>query len=347
MVICYDGEAVAQYMKQAVEYSQERPVLVDHFLMDATEVDVDALCDSEDVIIAGIMQHIEEAGIHSGDSSCVLPAVNIRPETLDVLRTYTRKLALALKVVGLVNLQFAIQRDADGNDNVYVIEVNPRASRTIAVCDRSHRHSTRESRRTPYDRPQTHASFSPRSSPQARTSKRRILLRQNPPSSPGTNLLTSTPYSAPEMRSTGEVMGVAAAFGEAFAKAQLSAGHLLPTGGTGLLQRQRPRQRKQPSSFFRPPLRRFFYMNGNFFIDDPDAFNVTDTYLVEHAGERSSHSLAEAQASIALSAVAGGMYEIGDDLLVLDSEKRSTGVGGKPGNCSTWPKLAELLRPWT
>src|SRR5438045_3673020 len=98
MVIAYDAAAVAQYMREAVEYSQERPVLVDHFLENAVEVDVDALCDSSDVIMAGIMQHIEEAGIPSGDSSCVLPAVGIREETLNVLRTYTRKLALALKV---------------------------------------------------------------------------------------------------------------------------------------------------------------------------------------------------------------------------------------------------------
>src|SRR5438067_5877962 len=122
MVIAYDSEAVTRYMREAVEYSQERPVLVDHFLENAVEVDVDALSDSRDVVIAGIMQHIEEAGIHSGDSSCVLPAVGIREETLNILRTYTRKLALALKVVGLVNLQFAIQRDADGEDHVYVIE---------------------------------------------------------------------------------------------------------------------------------------------------------------------------------------------------------------------------------
>jgi carbamoyl-phosphate synthase large subunit len=112
-------------------------VLVDHFLESAVEVDVDALCDSEDVIIAGIMQHIEEAGIHSGDSSCVLPAVSIRPETLETLRTYTRKLALALKVVGLVNLQFAIQRNAAGDDHVYVIEVNPRASRTVPYVSKA------------------------------------------------------------------------------------------------------------------------------------------------------------------------------------------------------------------
>ena len=91
----------------------------------------------KDVIIAGIMQHIEEAGIHSGDSSCVLPAVSIREETLETLRTYTRKLALALKVVGLVNLQFAIQRDAEGEDHVYVIEVNPRASRTVPYVSKA------------------------------------------------------------------------------------------------------------------------------------------------------------------------------------------------------------------
>ena len=110
MVIAYDADAVRRYMGEAVEYSQERPVLVDHFLEDAVEVDVDALCDGRDVVIAGIMQHIEEAGIHSGDSSCVLPAADLAPSTLETIRTYTRKLALALNVVGLVNLQFAIQR---------------------------------------------------------------------------------------------------------------------------------------------------------------------------------------------------------------------------------------------
>jgi carbamoyl-phosphate synthase large subunit len=231
MVICYDAESVAQYMKQAVEYSQERPVLVDHFLMDATEVDVDALCDSSDVIIAGIMQHIEEAGIHSGDSSCVLPAVGIRPETLDVLRTYTRKLALALKVVGLVNLQFAIQRDAAGKDHVYVIEVNPRASRTVPYVSK--------------------ATGIPLAKVAARLMTGRTLRELLPRQlAAGKDLETGTYYYVkspvfpwnkfsgvdtvlgPEMRSTGEVMGVAATFGEAFAKAQLSAGHVLPTGGT-------------------------------------------------------------------------------------------------------------------
>jgi carbamoyl-phosphate synthase large subunit len=231
MVIAYDAEAVAQYMKQAVEYSQERPVLVDHFLESAIEVDVDALCDSEDVIIAGIMQHIEEAGIHSGDSSCVLPAVSIRAETLEVLRTYTRKLALALQVVGLVNLQFAIQRDAEGQDHVYVIEVNPRASRTVPYVSK--------------------ATGIPLAKMAARLMTGRTLRELLPAQlAAGKDLETGTHYYVkspvfpwskfagvdtvlgPEMKSTGEVMGVAATFGEAFAKAQLSAGQVLPTGGT-------------------------------------------------------------------------------------------------------------------
>jgi carbamoyl-phosphate synthase large subunit len=231
MVIAYDAEAVAQYMKQAVEYSQERPVLVDHFLEDAVEVDVDALCDSEDVIIAGIMQHIEEAGIHSGDSSCVLPAVSIREETLETIRAHTRKLALALKVVGLVNLQFAIQRDADGQDHVYVIEVNPRASRTV-----------------PYVSKATGIPLAKIGARLMTGRKLRELLPNELASKKdletGTYFYVKSPVFpwskfagvdtvlGPEMKSTGEVMGVAGTFGEAFAKAQLSAGQVLPTTGT-------------------------------------------------------------------------------------------------------------------
>jgi len=231
MVIAYDAQAVSAYMKQAVEYSQERPVLVDHFLENALEVDVDALCDSEDVIIAGIMQHIEEAGIHSGDSSCVLPAVSIREETLNTIRKYTRELALALKVVGLVNLQFAIQRDGDGEDHVYVIEVNPRASRTV-----------------PYVSKATGIPLAKIGSRLMTGRKLRELLPEQLESGKdlevGSHYYVKSPVFpwskfagvdtvlGPEMKSTGEVMGVAETFGEAFAKAQLSAGQLLPTRGT-------------------------------------------------------------------------------------------------------------------
>src|SRR6185369_1813125 len=119
MVIAYDDAAIVKYMKEAVEYSQERPILVDHFLEQATEVDVDCLSDGEDAIIGGIMQHIEEAGIHSGDSSCVLPTVDLSPKVLATIRDYTLRLARALKVIGLMNVQYAVQRD-----KVFVIEVN-------------------------------------------------------------------------------------------------------------------------------------------------------------------------------------------------------------------------------
>src|SRR6266700_3855673 len=209
MVIAYDAAAVAQYMREAVEYSQERPVLVDHFLESAVELDLDALCDSKDVIIAGIMQHIEEAGIHSGDSSCVLPAVSIREETLKTIREYTRKLALALKVVGLVNLQFAIQRDGQGQDYVYVIEVNPRASRTVPYVSK--------------------ATGIPLAKVAARLMTGRKLRELLPKQlASGKDLETGTHYYVkspvfpwskfagvdtvlgPEMKSTGEVMGVAA-----------------------------------------------------------------------------------------------------------------------------------------
>src|SRR6202035_2529381 len=132
MVIAYDDESIIRYMSTAIEYSQERPVLIDHFLEDATEVDVDALSDGEDVVIGGIMQHIEEAGIHSGDSSCVLPAVNIPLQALKTIRETTFKLARALKVIGLMNIQFAIQ-----NENFFVIEVNPRASRTVPFVSKA------------------------------------------------------------------------------------------------------------------------------------------------------------------------------------------------------------------
>jgi carbamoyl-phosphate synthase large subunit len=234
MVIAYDAEAVTKYMREAVEYSQERPVLIDHFLESAVEVDVDALCDSEDVVIAGIMQHIEEAGIHSGDSSCVLPAVGIAEETLETIRTHTRKLARALKVVGLVNLQFAIQKDVSGKDHVYVIEVNPRASRTVPYVSK--------------------ATGVPLAKVAARLMTGRTLKELLPeqvasgkdlevgdhyyvksPVFPWNKFAGVDTVLGPEMKSTGEVMGVAASFGEAFAKAQLSAGQLLPSGGTVFL----------------------------------------------------------------------------------------------------------------
>ena len=226
MVIAYDDAAVRSYMSTAIEYSQQRPVLVDHFLENATECDVDALCDGKDVVIAGIMQHIEEAGIHSGDSSCVLPAVDLSADVIDTIRRYTRQLALALKVVGLVNIQFAIQRG-----KVFVIEVNPRASRTV-----------------PYVSKATGVPLAKIASRLMTGQTLRDLLPEQTAS--GADLDTGSHYFVkspvfpwvkfpgvdtvlgPEMKSTGEVMGVADNFGEAFAKAQIAAGQVLPTKGT-------------------------------------------------------------------------------------------------------------------
>src|SRR3974390_1467844 len=226
MVIAYDDEPVRQYMKEAVEYSQERPVLIDHFLESATEVDVDALSDGEDVVIGGIMQHIEEAGIHSGDSSCVLPSVDLSPSRLATIRDYPFRLARALKVVGLMNIQYAIQRD-----KVYVIEVNPRASRTVPYVSK--------------------ATGIPLAKIAARLMTGRKLRDYLPENvERATDLDTGNCYYVkspvfpwgkfpgvdtvlgPEMRSTGEVMGVADNFGEAFAKAQIAAGQQLPIKGT-------------------------------------------------------------------------------------------------------------------
>src|SRR3954471_9311907 len=229
MQIVYDADSVVRYMKEAVEYSQERPVLIDHFLEAAFEVDVDCLSDGEDVVIAGIMQHIEEAGIHSGDSSCVLPAVDIAPDLMQTMREHAFKLARALKVIGLMNIQFAIQ-----NGNVFVLEVNPRASRTV-----------------PYVSKATGVPLAKIAARLMTGRKLREFLPEN--IERATDLDTGNRYYVkspvfpwnkftgvdtvlgPEMKSTGEVMGVAETFGEAFAKAQIAAGNKLPTKGSAFI----------------------------------------------------------------------------------------------------------------
>ncbi len=254
MVIAFDEDTITQYMKQAVEYSQDRPILIDKFLEDAIEVDVDALSDGEDVVIGGIMQHIEEAGIHSGDSSCVLPAVDIPEAQLNVMRDYTFKLARALKVVGLMNIQFAIPRascrdnsrvdgsltrpsgaeprsQADSNGKVYVIEVNPRASRTVPYVSKATgvplakiaaRLMTGRKLRE----------FLPEFVEQAKDLDTGRCFYVKSPVFPWSKFPGVDTVLGPEMKSTGEVMGVADNFGEAFYKAQLAAGQKLPTQGT-------------------------------------------------------------------------------------------------------------------
>src|SRR5665213_2409387 len=226
MVICYDDAEVLKYMSSAIEYSQERPVLVDHFLEDAQEVDVDALCDGKDVLIAGIMQHIEEAGVHSGDSSCVLPAVDLSAEVLDTIRVYTRKLALALNVIGLCNLQFAIQRG-----KVFVIEVNPRASRTVPYVSKATGvQLAKVAARLMTGRTLKELLPEELASGKDLGTGEHFFVKS--PVFPWGKFQGVDPVLGPEMKSTGEVMGVADNFGEAFAKAQTAAGLHLPLEGT-------------------------------------------------------------------------------------------------------------------
>ncbi|HUJ21689.1 MAG TPA: carbamoyl-phosphate synthase large subunit, partial [Bryobacteraceae bacterium] len=226
MVIAYDEDTVRQYMREAVSFSQRRPVLIDRFLEDATEIDVDALADTEQVLIAGIMEHIEEAGVHSGDSSCVLPAMSLQAREIAAIEDYTVRLALALKVVGLMNVQYAIK---DGT--VYVLEVNPRASRTVPYVSKA----------TGVPLPKvavglmlghklgelTHLTHGMAS---GRLPVPQCFVKS--PVFPFNKFPGVDPALGPEMRSTGEVMGVGESFGEAFAKAQLSAGTPLPERGT-------------------------------------------------------------------------------------------------------------------
>jgi carbamoyl-phosphate synthase large subunit len=226
MVIAYDDADVVRYMSTAIEYSQERPVLIDHFLEDAQEVDVDALCDGKDVIIAGIMQHIEEAGVHSGDSSCVLPAVDLSEEVLETIRTYTRQLVLRLNVIGLANLQFAVQRGV-----VFVIEVNPRASRTVPYVSKATGiQLAKVAARLMTGRTLQELLPEQLASGKDLSTGEHFFVKS--PVFPWGKFQGVDPVLGPEMRSTGEVMGVARTFGEAFAKAQTAAGLHLPTAGT-------------------------------------------------------------------------------------------------------------------
>src|SRR5580704_13783593 len=232
MVIAYDLKTVEDYVAQAAligtASDPKRPILIDQFLEDATEVDVDALADGEDVVIAGIMEHIEEAGIHSGDSSCVLPAVTLKPSVLERIRDYTSRLARALNVVGLMNVQYAIQRDT-----VYVLEVNPRASRTIPYVSKA----TGVPLAKVAARLMTGRKLGDMNLPCIQTNGIKELAVRDfyavkSPVFPFNKFRGIDTILGPEMRSTGEVMGISSTFGVAFAKAQLAAGQRLPQEGT-------------------------------------------------------------------------------------------------------------------
>jgi len=222
MQICYNPESLREYMKKAVDVSPDHPILIDRFLEDAFEFDVDAVCDGIDVLIGGVMEHIEEAGIHSGDSSCVIPPFMISEENLEIIIACTKKLAFALHVVGLLNVQYAMK-----DDIVYVLEVNPRASRTVPFVSK--------------------ATGVPLAKVAAKVMAGRMLkdlgvldfdfrsvkhVSMKEAVFPFSKFPQVTVFLGPEMRSTGEVMGIHSTFGGAVAKAQMSAGNTLPTGGT-------------------------------------------------------------------------------------------------------------------
>jgi carbamoyl-phosphate synthase large subunit len=219
MEIVHEQVHLERYMREAIKVSHDSPVLLDHFLNDAVEVDVDAICDGETVLIGGIMEHIEQAGVHSGDSACSLPPFSLAVPVRNELRRQTMAMARALRVVGLMNVQFAIQRDT-----LYVLEVNPRASRTVPFVSK--------------------ATGLPLAKIAARCMTGRTLAHQNIigeqiPSFysvkeavfpfikfPGVDTILG-----PEMKSTGEVMGVGKTFAEAFVKSQLAAGVRFPSAG--------------------------------------------------------------------------------------------------------------------
>jgi carbamoyl-phosphate synthase large subunit len=223
MAIVYDEESLDDYMRTAVDFSNERPVLIDKFLEQAAEFDVDALADESACVIAGIQEHIEEAGIHSGDSSCVLPPVRIAEEHLETMRHYTRRLASALSVKGLMNIQFAIK-----DDRVYVLEVNPRASRTVPFVSKATGVPlARIAAVVMAGKPLKEFGL-----PSDLTVDRFYIKS---PVFPFRKFPGVDPVLSPEMHSTGEVMGIGETFGEAYAKAMTAAGTALPAEGTAFI----------------------------------------------------------------------------------------------------------------
>lgn len=220
MEIVYDLKDLKFYMESAVRVSPGKPILIDKFLEDATEIDVDALSDGNDTVVGGIMEHIEEAGIHSGDSACVLPPISLNPEILEKIKTHTQAIAKELNVVGLMNIQYAVQRGV-----IYVLEVNPRASRTVPFVSKA--------TGVPLAKMATRVIM-------GENLKDLGLMKENKIAHvcckesvfPFARFTGVDTILGPEMKSTGEVMGIDHSFGLAFAKAQLAAGQELPLAGT-------------------------------------------------------------------------------------------------------------------
>jgi carbamoyl-phosphate synthase large subunit len=223
MEIVYDDDDLRRYMTEAVKASNDSPVLLDRFLENAIEVDVDALADGDSFIIGGVMEHIEQAGVHSGDSACSLPAYSLSRRVQDDIREQMRKLADALNVIGLMNAQFAVQGEV-----VYLLEVNPRASRTAPfVSKATGRPLAKIAARCMAGRSLKEQGITAEIVPTFHSVKESVF--------PFSKFPGVDPLLGPEMRSTGEVMGSGRSFGEAFDKALLAGGMVLPAGGTAFL----------------------------------------------------------------------------------------------------------------
>ena len=223
MEIVYSQDRLEYYMQHAVQASPEHPILIDDFLEDATEIDVDAISDGQDVVIGGVMEHIEEAGIHSGDSACSLPTFSLAPETIDEIKKQTYALARELKVIGLMNIQFAVK---DGT--VYIIEVNPRASRTIPFVSKTIGIPLAKiAARVMAGKTLKELGFTEEKSFPHIAVKESVF--------PFNKFHDVDILLGPEMKSTGEVMGIDTIFGRAFAKSQLATGIKLPLDGTVLI----------------------------------------------------------------------------------------------------------------
>jgi len=223
MEIVFNEEDLRRYMKEAVSVSNDSPVLLDRFLGDAVEVDVDAICDGKNVFIAGIMEHIEEAGVHSGDSACSLPPYSLTEEIQAEIRAQMKVMALELGVIGLMNAQFAIQ-----GKHIYVLEVNPRASRTVPFVSKATGLSLAKiAARCMVGADLVSQGITEERHPKYFSVKEAVF--------PFVKFPGVDPQLGPEMKSTGEVMGIGKTFGEAFAKAQLGAGVVLPRSGKAFL----------------------------------------------------------------------------------------------------------------
>ncbi len=219
MEIVYTEESLNKYVAQAALVSGDHPVLIDAFLEDAFEFDVDALCDGDEVYIGGILQHIEEAGIHSGDSACVIPPYRLLPNHRKLIEKYTRKLALSLKTIGLINIQFAMK---DGV--VFVLEVNPRASRTVPFISKV--------TDVPMAKYAAQLAVGKKLSDLNLLREKHALIAVKKPVFPFNKFPRQNVFLSPEMKSTGEVIGLDTRLGAAFAKAEIGAGNHLPTSGT-------------------------------------------------------------------------------------------------------------------